>query len=55
MLSTSIDYVSTYFEYTTLTKIHGTLTYKTLQELKNQLKANAATVTSDLGVGPMAI
>jgi len=51
MLSTSIDYVSIYFEYTTLTKIHGTLTYKTLQELKNQLKANAATFTSDLGGG----
>ena len=51
MTITSIDYVSTYFESPVLTKIHGEPTYETLQVIKNQLKANAASVTSDLGGG----
>ena len=51
MLFANTNYVSTYFEYTALTKIHGKPTYKTLRELKNQLKANASAVTSDLGGG----
>ena len=52
MASTNIDYVSTaYFEYSTLTKVHGELLHENLQEPKNQLKANAFGVTSDLGGG----
>ena len=51
MTSTNIDYVDTYFEFPTLTKIHGEPTYFHLKELKNELKANAASVTSDLGGG----
>ena len=51
MASTNINYVSTYFEYPTLTKIHGEPSYKTLQELKNQLKGNTSGITSDLGGG----
>lgn len=51
MASTSIDYVATYFEFPVLTKIHGEPTYETLLEMKNQLKANASQVTSDLGGG----
>ena len=31
----NIDYVSTYFEYPTLTKAHGEPAYETLQVLKN--------------------
>ena len=51
MTSTNIDYVDTYFEIPTLTKIHGEPTYFQLKELKNELKANATSVTSDLGGG----
>ena len=34
-----------------MTKIHGAPTYETLQEIKDQLKANAASITPDLGGG----
>ena len=51
MTSTNIDYVDTYFEYPTLTKIHGEPTYETLKTIKNELKSNACSVTSDLGGG----
>jgi hypothetical protein len=51
MSSTNIDYVSTYFEFRTLTKIHGEPTYESLKSMTNQLKANACSVTSDLGGG----
>ena len=51
MTSTNINYVETYFEYPTLTRIHGAPTYDTLKTLKDQLKANATSVTSDLGGG----
>ena len=51
MLSTNVDYVNIYFEYPNLTKIHGNPSYDTLRELKKQLKANASSVTSDLGGG----
>jgi hypothetical protein len=51
MTSTNIDYVKTYFDYPVLTKIHGEPTYESLQEIKDQLKTNAATVTSRLGGG----
>ena len=51
MTSTNIDYVDTYFEIPTLTKIHGEPTYFQLKELKNELKSNASSVTTDLGGG----
>ena len=51
MTSTNIDYVKTYFDYPVLTKIHGEPTYESLQEIKDQLKTNAATVTCELGGG----
>lgn len=51
MSSTSIDYINTYFQFKELTKIHGAPTYESLQEIKDQLKANAASVTSNLGGG----
>ena len=51
MTSTNIDYVDTYFEFPTLTKIHGEPTYFQLKELKNELKSNASSVTTDLGGG----
>ena len=51
MMSNNIDYVTTYFEYPTLTKVHGEPTYEPLKEMKNQLKANGSSVTSDLGGG----
>ena len=35
MMSTNIDYVTTYFEYPTLTKIHGKPLYEPLKEMKN--------------------
>ena len=51
MTSTNIDYVDTYFEFPTLTKIHGEPTYFKLKEIKNELKSNATSVTTDLGGG----
>ena len=48
MSSTNVDCVHTYLEYPTVTKVYGKPTYKTLRELKNQVKANASKVTSDL-------
>ena len=45
------NYVDTYFEYKSLTKIHGEPTYESLKKLKDELKANAASVNSDLGGG----
>ena len=51
MTTTNIDYVSTYFEFRTLTKIHGEPTYESLKTMTNQLKANACNVTSNLNGG----
>ena len=51
MTSTNIDYVDTYFENSVLTKIHGEPTFVTLKAIKNELKSNACSVTSDLGGG----
>ena len=51
MTSTGIDYITTYFQYKTLTKIHGAPTYEALQEMQDQLKANAASVNTNLGGG----
>ena len=49
--STNIDYIDTYFQIPVLTKIHGEPTYHTLKILKNELKANASSVQSNLGGG----
>ena len=51
MAATNIDYVTTYFEFPTLTKVHGEPTYESLQEIKDETKANAASVESELGGG----
>ena len=51
MTSTNINYVDTYFELSVLTKVHGEPTYEKLKAIKNELKSNACTVTSDLGGG----
>ena len=51
MTSTDIDYVKNYFEFQTLTKIHGEPEYGNLKTMKDELKANAAAVTSDLAGG----
>ena len=51
MSSTNIEYVDTYFELRTLTRIHGEPDYEALKTLKNELKSNATQVTTDLGGG----
>ena len=47
-MNTNIYYTSKNFEYPTLTKIQGILTYELLQKIKNEMKANAASVPCDL-------
>ena len=49
--TSAVDYISTYFEHPTLSKIHGEPNYTMLRKLKNQLMRNAASVPSDLGGG----
>ena len=39
------------FEYTVLTKVHGILNYASLKLIKDELKANAASIISDLSGG----
>ena len=51
MTATTVSYRKTFFEKKDLTKIRGEPTYKTLQRLIKELKANASTVHSDLGGG----
>ena len=51
MTSTNINYVLTYFEFPILTKIHGPPCHDTLTKIADELKANAASVSSDLGGG----
>ena len=51
MADPNIDYTSTNFEYPKLTKIQGIPTYEPLRRIKNELKANAVSVPSDLGRG----
>ena len=54
-MTTVVDYATTYFEFPTLDKIHGTPTFRSLQTLKRQLKANCQTVISDLGGGHLGL
>ena len=49
MRSTNVNYVSTYFKYPMLTKIHSKPPYKT--RVKKILTSNAFAVTSDLEGG----
>ena len=51
MNPTSIDYAKTYFEYPRLTKIHGEPSFDTLKPFRNEIKANLASVSSELGGG----
>ena len=51
MTTSRVDYASTYFPYKTPTPIQGEPTYKTLKRLKNELRANASSVDTDLGGG----
>ena len=46
--SSKFDFI---FEYPTLTKTLGGLSYQTLKIIKNELKTNAAGIDSDLGGG----
>ena len=52
-LSHTTDYVNNSFPFPTLTKIHGYPTFVSLLKLKNQLKTNAKSVSSDLGGGAL--
>ena len=47
----AVDYAASYFKYKTPTPIFGTPTNKTLKRLKQELRANASGVESDLGGG----
>ena len=51
MANPNIDYMSTNFEYPTLTKIQGIPSYEPLRRIKNKLKTNAPSVPCDLGGG----
>ena len=47
----TVDYLKTHFEYPELTKVHERPNYELLRKIKNELKANAARVTTSLGGG----
>ena len=51
MTTSRIDYASSYFPYKIATPIQGEPTYKSLKRLKNELRANASSVDTDLGGG----
>ena len=51
MTNPNIDYITTTFEFPTLTKIQGVPTYEQLRPIKNEMKSNAASVPCDLGGG----
>ena len=40
-LDNYLNYVDTYLEYTTLTKMHGEPTYENIKKIINELKANS--------------
>ena len=47
----AVDYAASYFKYKTPTSIQGAPTKKTLKRLKQELRANASSVESNLGGG----
>ena len=49
--SSAVDYITTYFEHPTLSKIHGEPNFVMLRKLKTELMQNASSVPSDLGGG----
>ena len=49
--TSSVNYKDSYFENPVLTAIRGEPTYETLHHLKNELKANASSVSTTLGGG----
>ena len=49
-MAATVDYKA-FFEYPTVTKIHGQPTYESLQQLYNELKSNAGSIPSSLGGG----
>ena len=51
MTLTNINYVATYFEFPELNKIHGAPTYAKLRDIKDQIKANTSSISSELGEG----
>ena len=51
MASGAVDYAASYFKYKSPTPIIGAPTNKTLKRLKQELRANASSVESDLGGG----
>ena len=51
MPASRTDYAATYFPYSSPTPIQGEPTYKAVKRLKNELRANASSVDSDLGGG----
>ena len=51
MTTGAVDYAASYFKFKTPTPIIGTPTHKTLKRLKQELRANASSVESDLGGG----
>ena len=50
---TNINYVDNYFQIPVLTRIHGEPTFETLKNLRNQVKANAGSVSTHLGGGAL--
>jgi len=50
-MTTNIDYATLYFKYPVPTPINGEPTNKTLKRLKQELRANASSVETDLGGG----
>ena len=51
MSSINIDYVDTYFEFPSLTRIQGEPTYKFLKKVKDELPANITSIITVLGGG----
>ena len=51
MASGAVDYAASYFKYKTPTPIIGAPSHKTLKRLKQELRANASSVDTDLGGG----
>ena len=51
MANPNIDYATTNFEYPVLAEIHGIPTYESIRKIKNEMKANAASILYDIGGG----
>jgi hypothetical protein len=48
-LDNHVNYVDTYFEHKILTKIHSEPTFESIKKIKDESKANAMAVNSELG------